>query len=343
MIGPDTKIVAFGSCFASNITEWLAKRNFSVLTKKDGEHSNAYIVRFGEGMVNTSVIRQQFEWAFEGKTWAEELWHGYDAKAFGYDDEVRKATLDIFDSADFFIITLGLSEVWYDEVSGGVFWRAVPKDKFNPARHKFRSLSVAENKENIKAIIDIIARYKPSAKVIFTLSPIPLVATFRAVSCITANSSSKASLRVALDETIRDVNSPNVHYWPSYEIVTEAFERRWKADRRHVKDQILDYIMTLFETVWCHGSRPEMTVEEAWLRARAADGAIPAFAMKAIDDDNAHRLTMLVHRLTRKGAQQEVGLIEDLAKQIAISKPNSKIAAWSRARPSQPTIEAEAV
>jgi len=44
-IAPDTRIVAFGSCFAENITKHLAKRNFNVLTRKDGDSSSAYVVR----------------------------------------------------------------------------------------------------------------------------------------------------------------------------------------------------------------------------------------------------------------------------------------------------------
>ena len=332
MIGPSTKIVAFGSCFAANITEWLSKRNFSVLTKKDGEYSDAYIVRFGEGMVNSSVLRQQFEWAFEGKVFTEELWHGYDAKAFGYDDNVRIRTRAIFEEADVFIITLGLSEVWYDELTGGVFWRAVPAEKYDAERHKFRVLSVAENKDNIKAIIDIIARHKPSAKLIFTLSPIPLVATFRPVSCITANSVSKASLRAALDEVLRELNLPWVFYWPSYEIVMDVFGNRWREDRRHVRQPILSFIMTLFENVWCHGSSPEMSITEAWIRACAASGAISVGVMRAIDADDVNRLDVLVKRLEKKHSAAEVALIEDLVREIAISKPKSNIGTWSASR-----------
>jgi len=171
-IKPNTRVLAFGSCFAENITKWLSARNFSVLTDKNGDSSDAYIVRFGEGMVNTFAIRQQFEWALENKSVEGELWHDYNAEAFGYNEEVRKVTEELFMNTDVFIITLGLSEVWYDEVTSGVFWRAVPHANYDPERPKFRVSSVQENKENIKAIYDLIKRHKPDAKVIFTLSPI---------------------------------------------------------------------------------------------------------------------------------------------------------------------------
>jgi hypothetical protein len=77
LIGPETRIAAFGSCFAQHISDWLGQRNFSVLTRKDGDYRAAYVVRFGEGMVNTLALRQQFEWAFEARRLEGELWLGY--------------------------------------------------------------------------------------------------------------------------------------------------------------------------------------------------------------------------------------------------------------------------
>jgi hypothetical protein len=283
IIGPQTRLVAFGSCFAQNITDWLAQRNFDILTRRDGPNADAYVVRFGEGMVNTFAIRQQFEWAFEGKTCSEELWHGYDAQSFGYDEQIRLKTRAVFEAAEVFIITLGLSEVWYDEVTGGVFWRAVPYNKYDSSRHKFRVSTVAENKANINAILDLIHAHRPGATVLLTLSPIPLVATFRPVSCISASSVSKAILRAAIDEVFRE-RSPGsgFYYWPSYELVMDMFANRWGGDRRHVKPAILDFIMILFEKYWCHGTVPKMSVAEALLLARIAEGTYPQTLGKAL-------------------------------------------------------------
>lgn len=275
LIRPETKVVAFGSCFAANITRWLAARNFSVLTQKENSQSRSYVVRFGEGMVNTFVILQQFEWAFEGRQPEGDLWHGYDAQSFGYDEAVRQETKDLFDAADVFIITLGLSEIWYDELTGGVFWRAVPQDKYDATRHKFRVSTVAENKANILKIIALIKKHKPQARIIFTLSPIPLVATFRPNSCITSNSVSKAILRAALDEALREApDRSSLYYWPSYEIVTDIFANRWKNDRRHVDERVLDFIMALFMKFWCEGHDDSHPLEARWRKALQAEAEI---------------------------------------------------------------------
>ncbi|WP_395672589.1 GSCFA domain-containing protein [Inquilinus sp.] len=245
-----TPIVAFGSCFAENISRFLHKAGFNVLTKRD---NLAYISSMGDGMVNTFAIRQQFEWAWLNKTPQADLWHGYDAAEFGYDEAVRERTKALFDEAELFIITLGLSEVWYDEPTGEVFWRAVPKDKYDPSRHKFRVTTHAENLENLRAIHALIRRFRPDATVLLTVSPIPLTATFRPVTCLSANAVSKAILRAAADEFLREAvpNDPKLFYFPSYDIVMYGFNHQWQDDRRHVYSHVLDFNMKVFERYYC--------------------------------------------------------------------------------------------
>jgi len=325
----NTKITAFGSCFAANISKYLAARNFNILTdgNKDKENANSYVVRFGEGMVNTYAILQQFEWAFYNKTPSGDLWHGYDATSFGYDESIRIETLKIFDKTDVFIITLGLSEVWFDEVTGDVFWRAVPKDKYDPSRHKFRVVSTEQNRENITSIINIIKRNKPESKIIFTLSPIPLTATFRAVSCITANSVSKANLRSALDESIRNTEYPDdVFYWPSYEIVTEGFLDKFLPDRRHIKPSILDYIMGLFEKYYCvkddsNDDSIYATLLRRYVQARIDDGTYPGRVATALSDDT-EKLRNIIRAGLKKG---NVEYVEPLVRLACLTWPDDRM------------------
>ena len=296
VIHPDTQITAFGSCFAANISNWLSRRHYRVLNKDDSAR-NAYVVSCGEGMVNSFVIRQQFEWAWENKTFDGALWHGYKAEEYGYDPEVQAETKRIFDSTDFFILTFGLSEVWYDEPTGNVFWRTIPKEAYDPARHKFRVSTVAENRDNLLAIYRLIRKHRPDAKVLFTLSPIPLIATFRDNSCLTSNAVSKAVLRVAIDEVVREVADEGVlSYWPSYELVTDVFRLPYKPDRRHPKGPVLDYIMTLFEHVWCVApdDAPPPSLTLAWARACAEAELLPPIMCRSILGYRPRRLRKLL-------------------------------------------------
>src|SRR5436190_678479 len=64
MLDKGTKITAFGSCFASNITRYLSEIGFNLSAGRDPD---IYISRMSEGLVNTYSLLGQFEWALEDK------------------------------------------------------------------------------------------------------------------------------------------------------------------------------------------------------------------------------------------------------------------------------------
>lgn len=247
------KITAFGSCFAANITRHLSNIGFDLSSNRDPD---IYISRIGDGLVNISSILGQFEWALENKDQPQDLWHGFKAEGYGYDEDIRLRTREVFLGTEFFIITLGLSEVWYDATTGGTFWRSVPEAVFDAKRHKFRVMSMAETKSDIAKIYALIRAHVPNAKVLFTVSPIPLAATFRDISCLTANNVSKAILRAALDEFLRDNQeaiNQTLFYFPSMEIVQFGFADPWGLDCRHPTSSVLDTVMRTFEASFCVG------------------------------------------------------------------------------------------
>jgi hypothetical protein len=251
LLDPETKITAFGSCFASHITKHLMAIGYNT---SQGRDPDIYISSMGEGLVNSYALLGQFEWALENKHQPVDLWHGFKAEGYGYDERIRVRTRDVFLATEFFIVTLGLSEIWYDEVTGGVFWRAVPVSAFDASRHKFRVSTVAETRANLDAIYNLIRQHVPGAKVLFTLSPVALAATFRPVSCLTANSVSKAVLRAGLDEFLRereaDLNK-TLFYFPSYEILQHVFVDPWMEDGRHPTASVVKCILKAFEAVYC--------------------------------------------------------------------------------------------
>jgi len=267
IISETTKVTAFGSCFAQNIGDHLANIGFN--TSKQRE-KNIYISSMGEGLVNVHSIAQQFKWALEGWKPPSNLWHDYNAEKSDLSEDIRARTRDVFRGTDVFILTFGLSEIWYDEVSGGVFWRAVPLKHYDASRHKFRVCTFLETKECILEIIGLIRRYVPHAKLIMTVSPIPLIATFRPVSCVTANSVSKSLIRAALDEVLREMehqNGQNIYYFPAYELINECFPDRFIEDGRHLHPMIVPSVMGLFEATFCETN---LTLEDAERRFQEA-------------------------------------------------------------------------
>ena len=115
---------------------------------------------------------------------------------------------------------------------------------------KHKVLTVQENIDNLTGFIEIVRRYNPKMKLVISLSPIPLLATGRADThhIIEANTHSKAVLRVAIDEVVRNV--PNAYYLPSYEMVTECIEQPWTGDHRHVTDDTVCKVINMFKKIF---------------------------------------------------------------------------------------------
>jgi hypothetical protein len=254
-------ITTFGSCFAAHISKYLIDAGYTIADLE--RNRGSYVIRCGEGMVNSAAIAQQFLWAYGDARFNEPLWYDKDGSEARYEESVRLDTRAIFERSNVFIITLGLSEVWYNKETGETFWRAIPQAQFDPSRHGFKVLSAAENKANIETAYQSIRRHRPDAAIIFTLSPVPLVATFRPVSCLTASNVSKASLRVAVDELMRDhPRDERLFYFPSYEIVKDVMVDPYQPDFRHIKPEVVSIIMDFFAQHYlvegpARGNQPE--------------------------------------------------------------------------------------
>ena len=120
------------------------------------------------------------------------------------------------------ILTLGLTEIWEDTVDGSVI--SVPAGPYvdeggDMSRYRFRVSRYAENLKNLERIYEIMAARNPDCKILITLSPVNLWATFRRdMDVISASCNSKATLRAVADEFT--VRHENVFYFPAFEMAT---------------------------------------------------------------------------------------------------------------------------
>lgn len=318
LIGRSTSVLALGSCFAQKFADHLLERQDRLLNEGDSPH----VLRIHAGMATSFSIRQHLEWALEGKAFEQSLWQGFDVEALGFGEEARREARARYLRTDVFLVTLGLAEIWQDKITGETFWRAVPRDRFDPERHLFRVSSVTENLDNLRFIYRTIRHHRPTAKIVLSLSPIPLYATFRPQSCITANAASKAILRAAIDELWREVEAEGfLHYWPSFEIVTEAFGRRFEKDRREIKGGILRYIMLLFEKHYCEGHRAasRLALLQAFIEARAVSGS---FKFEVVEALERRDLQWLLGRVRLACGNDNFEFIEPLARCCCQVFPN---------------------
>jgi len=210
MLDADDLVIALGSCFARELRTFLAEAGVA-----------SSRVRVPEGLNNTFAILDFFSWVVRGVETGEGFRYGRLESGAIRDwvpEHERLSFLASFESAGAFVLTVGLAEVWRDRETGGVFWRGIPQELFDDQRHVFEVTTVDQNAANLLQTIDLIREVNPDAPVVLTLSPVPLEATFRDMSCITADCVSKSVLRVAVDQVMRQQRD-GVYYWPSFEIV----------------------------------------------------------------------------------------------------------------------------
>jgi hypothetical protein len=263
MLSADDSIVTLGSCFARELRDYLAEAGLSAAS-----------FWIPSGLNNTFAILDFISWCVSGQQTGRG--YRYDRGKGGQilewtPEAEREEYVQGIRDAGAFVFTLGLAEVWQDRETAAVFWRGVPKDVYKADRHVFRLTTVEENETNIVRIVELIRSVNTTAPIILTLSPVPLRATFREVSCLTADSVSKSVLRVALDLVMsRDLE--NVWYWPSFEIVRwVGAHAPWRAfgedegKPRDVSRRLVSAIIDAFVEAFF---RPDVITE---LRARAVE------------------------------------------------------------------------
>ena len=246
IIGPDTKVLALGSCFARYFILWLGDHGFN---RSIAESPYNALIKFGFAFENIAVIAQQFRWAFDRFDSRDAFWIGKDKQRVPATEEGRLLTREALQRAEVLIITLGLSEIWYDRTTGEPMWRGVPLSSYDASRHAFKVLSVSESVAALEEIDAIRREYLPGLKIVYTVSPVRLRATFRPISALTANCVSKAILRASLDEFLRahwDEVNHHYFYFPSYEIVTELLGEPFRPDMRHLYPHVPERLLALF-------------------------------------------------------------------------------------------------
>jgi hypothetical protein len=260
VIEANTRVIGVGSCFARYFILWLAEQGFN--RAADSSPYNA-LLRYSATFESPAVIAQQFRWAFDEFDARDALWIGKDREVFEANDERKKMVRETLQRTDVLVLTLGLSEVWYDSSTGEPLWRALTRRHYDPARHVFRVETMQDTKRHLEKIEAIRRRHLPNLKIVFTVSPVRLTATFRPVSAITANSVSKAILRASLDEFLRErqeLLNRELFYFPSYEIVHDFFRDPFEEDNRHVTGFDAGHVVRTFAQHFC---APEMLAPPA--------------------------------------------------------------------------------
>jgi hypothetical protein len=244
IITPRTRVLALGSCFAANFLDWM---------EEHGLGENSTFLPYTALFESVAVIEQQFRWAFGEMDPRTAVWVDRKGVRVEATEERRKALRAALEHSDVLILTLGLSEVWFDRVTNEPLWRALPMSTYDAERHEVRILTASQTRDYLESIARLQAQFFPQAKVLFTVSPVAFNATFRPISSVTANAASKAIIRAALDEFLRlhaDEVGTRLFYFPSYEMMMDVYRRPFVADNMHPEDVAISRVLALFASAY---------------------------------------------------------------------------------------------
>lgn len=267
LIDRSTRVASLGSCFASNIRTWLLDHGYRYVQAEHGTAAEHTSCRVGF-VYNAGTLAQLAERAIDAFHPAEPLWR-YESSlidpyrvALGWPDEAAmaaelvrhaRAVRLMFERSQVMIVTLGMAEVWRSRLDGAVFAMVPPKGVLDESRHAFEVLGVPENLALLERFYSIATGLNPALRLILTLSPVPLRATYRNESAVIADSASKARLRVAIDEFC--ARHPEVIYFPSFELIRQVAGDPYEDDNIHVRYPVVQSMMELFMSAY--GDRPD--------------------------------------------------------------------------------------
>lgn len=259
---PGENVFTIGSCFARNVEAKLLDRGYKIpaldIFKRD---DFAKIDPSALNNYGVPSIYQELAWAldpefpfvpeasfsevFPGKFVDSHLPVGIRPAPIevvtARREAVRQAVARVKDCR-VIIITLGLTEVWYDK-KHHLYINTHPRLKAleaEPERYVLRVLNFEETMTYLRKIADIIEKFgRPDTQIIVTVSPVPMGSTHRPVDVMVANTYSKSVLRTAAEHIVAE--RKNVHYYPSYEsFILSDRKRAFKHDMVHVEQELVD-------------------------------------------------------------------------------------------------------
>lgn len=257
-ISKDQSVFTIGSCFARNVEQVLQDRGISVPTiefqaphEEAPGQPNRVLNQYNPGTMMQCVRDAHAEVNQDGlyKTGLTgavvDCLLATGGRAVGKKRALERRTqiAELYRSglerSEIVVITLGLVEVWYDRETKTYLNEAPPRkiiDK-NEARFEFRQLGVAECQDLVFEMLQTLTQSE-QRKVLLTVSPVPLQATFSDGDAVCRNSYSKSVLRVVAE--LASQTFKNVDYFPSYEIITTSGLFSFGPDNVHVRPKVVE-------------------------------------------------------------------------------------------------------
>jgi len=288
------RIATAGSCFAQHISRHLRARGFSVIDAEpapaglDSAQAQAhgyglYSARYGNIYTTRQLIQLAREalgqftpanavWEKEGRFF-DALRPSVEPKglrgaahvALQRKQHVAKV-LEVMQTANICIFTLGLTETWLDRASGTCYPTApgTIAGSYDPATTVFHNLTFGEVMEDFLAFRDLMRGINPGVRFLLTVSPVPLTATAAEDHVLVATTYSKSVLRAVAGELHQHYD--DVDYFPSYEIIAAPPSRAffYEPNLRSVNNGGVSHVMrSFFAEHGSAGASPGRTAKAA--------------------------------------------------------------------------------
>jgi len=246
LIGYNSRIILFGSCFSQNIGK---KFNYFKFQSLQNPFGILFHPKAIENLISKSIDQETYSEI--DVFFHNERWHCFDAHSdlSGPSKEqllqqLNKAielTNQQITESTHIIITLGTAWVYRYIESNQIVSNChkIPQSEF-----KKELLSTETVLDCLRNIVDKIASVNKNAQVIFTISPVRHLK-----DGFVENQRSKAHLVSSIHQII---NGGGASYFPSYEIVMDELRdyRFYESDMVHPNQLAIDYIWEKFIDVW---------------------------------------------------------------------------------------------
>lgn len=281
---PTDRLATAGSCFAQNVAKHLraSGRVRFLQTEPLGDDDPVFSGRYGniytarqliqltrevlDGPVDTAcaIRRNDGRYVDANRPFINAAGFASAAEVVAARESHLAAIRPVFTDADVFVFTLGLTEAWVSGDGARVYPVCPGIYADDPAHpYRFHNFGVAEVTADMEAFLARLAAVNPAARVLLTVSPVPLTATATDDHILTATMMSKAVLRAVAGDLASRFSQ--VYYFPSYEMIANPFRtgHSYADNLRSVDSGAIARVMAVFDSHYLGDAPPPTGLSSA--------------------------------------------------------------------------------